>query len=79
MLIALSACEMKESETTNLQNQSSVDLNSTKFQETIDGKKTNLFTLQNEKGMQVAITNYGGRIVSWLAPDKDGNFDDIVI
>ncbi|WP_217988282.1 aldose epimerase family protein [Aliifodinibius salipaludis] len=70
---------MKESETTNLQNQSSVDLNSTKFQETINGKKTDLFTLQNEKGMKVAITNYGGRIVSWLAPDKNGEFDDIVL
>ena len=79
LLIAISACEMKESETTNLKNQSSVDLNSTKFQETINGKKTDLFTLQNERGMKVAITNYGGRIVSWLAPDKNGEFDDIVL
>lgn len=29
--------------------------------------------------MKVAITNYGGRIVSWLAPDKDGELDDIIL
>lgn len=29
--------------------------------------------------MQLAITNYGGRIVSWLAPDSNGSFDDIVL
>ncbi len=49
------------------------------FESTVQGKETALYTLQNEKGMQVAITNYGGRIVSWLAPDKNGEFDDIVL
>ncbi len=49
------------------------------FQKVIDGKKTDLFVLENRNGMKVAITNYGGRIVSWLAPDRDGNFDDIVL
>src|SRR5699024_2928832 len=33
----------------------------------------------NDRGMKVAITNYGGRIVSWLAPDTEGNYDDIVL
>ena len=54
-------------------------VNAEDFESTVQGKQTDLFTLQNEKGMQVAITNYGGRIVSWLAPDKNGNFDDIVL
>lgn len=49
------------------------------FQTTINGKKTDLFVLQNNQGMKVAITNYGGRIVSWMAPDKNGDFDDIVL
>lgn len=49
------------------------------FKSTVQGKETALYTLQNKKGMQVAITNYGGRIVSWLAPDKNGDFDDIVL
>lgn len=49
------------------------------FQTERNGKKTDLFVLENTKGMKVAITNYGGRIVSWMVPDKNGNFDDIVL
>ncbi|HLR33675.1 MAG TPA: aldose epimerase family protein, partial [Fodinibius sp.] len=49
------------------------------FRTTINGKQTDLFVLQNKKGMKVAITNYGGRIVSRLAADKKGDFDDIVL
>ncbi len=44
-----------------------------------DGKQISLHRLQNDKGMQVLITNYGGRIVSVLAPDKKGVWDDIVL
>jgi len=44
----------------------------------IDGKQTGLFTLENTHGLRVDITNFGGRIVSLLVPDKNGVFDDIV-
>lgn len=54
-------------------------VNAEDFKSTVHGKKTDLYTLQNKEGMQVAITNYGGRIVSWLAPDRNGEFDDIVL
>lgn len=60
-------------------NKSDLPVDPENFRSTIDGKETFLFVLENAKGMKVAITNYGGRIVSWLAPDKDGNFDDIVL
>ncbi|MBC8378671.1 MAG: galactose mutarotase, partial [Planctomycetes bacterium] len=33
----------------------------------------------NANGMKAAITNYGGIIVSLLAPDKDGRMDDVVL
>lgn len=56
-----------------------VPVSAESFQTTIDGKKTELFILKNDNGMQVAITNYGGRIVSWLAPDKDGEYGDVVL
>ncbi len=49
------------------------------FQSVINGKQTDLFILENSNGMKIAITNYGGRIVSWFAPDRDGNMDDIVL
>ncbi len=48
------------------------------FEQTIDGKKTDLFILKNKKNAEVAITNYGGRVVSLLVPDKDGKIIDIV-
>lgn len=49
------------------------------FRTTVNNRNINLFVLKNKKGMKVAITNYGGRIVSWMVPDKNGNFDDIVL
>ena len=49
------------------------------FQQTIDSKKTDLYVLKNSNGMQAAITNFGGRLVSLLVPDKDGRLTDVVI
>src|SRR5690606_7389239 len=43
-----------------------------------DGKKVELFTLQNKNGVVAQITNFGGRVVSLWVPDKKGNFEDIV-
>lgn len=44
-----------------------------------DGHAVDLFTLQNAAGMAVKITNYGGAIVSWTAPDRAGKYDDITL
>ena len=44
-----------------------------------DGQEVHLYTLANANGMQVGITNYGGRIVSILAPDQHGNMADVVL
>jgi aldose 1-epimerase len=48
------------------------------FQDTVDGKKVDLFILSNPT-TEVAITNYGARIVSYLVPDKEGRKTDIVV
>ena len=50
-----------------------------KFQTEVDGKKTDLFTLRNKDNMEVCITNFGGRIVSVMVPDKDGQMRDVVL
>ncbi len=42
-------------------------------------KEVDLYTLTNANGMEVDITNFGGRIVSIMVPDKDGNFQDVVL
>jgi aldose 1-epimerase len=49
------------------------------FQDTIDGKNTDLYILKNKDNVQAAITNYGGRLVSLLVPDRKGNLIDVVV
>lgn len=40
---------------------------------------TALYTLVNANGMEVCFTNFGGRIVSIMVPDKDGNMTDVCL
>lgn len=54
-------------------------LNPAKFDSTINGKTTALYTLKNANGMEVCITNYGARVVSLVVPDKDGKPTDVVL
>ena len=54
-------------------------LNPTDFVSETDGKSTALYTLTNSSGMEVCITNFGGRIVSVMVPDRDGNMRDVVL
>ncbi len=54
-------------------------LDPAKFDTTIQSKPVKLFTLKNQSGMEVCITNYGGRVVSLVVPDKDGNPTDVVL
>ena len=54
-------------------------LDPAKFDSTINGKKTALFTLKNENGMEVCITNYGARVVSLVVPDKNNQPTDVVL
>lgn len=49
------------------------------FADTRDGKSVNLYTLTNDNGMEVCVTNFGGRIVSLMAPGADGNLRDVVL
>lgn len=44
-----------------------------------NGAPTALYTLTNSNGMEVCITNFGGRIVSIMVPDKNGEFKDVVL
>lgn len=49
------------------------------FEATVDGKSTDLYVLKNSNGACVAITNYGGRIVSIVVPDKNGKPTDVAV
>lgn len=54
-------------------------LSHAKFQKQIGGKTSDLFVMTNKQGVEICVTSYGARIVSWLTPDRDGKMDDIVL
>ena len=54
-------------------------LNPDDFIDTFNDAPTALYTLTNANGMEVCITNFGGRIVSILVPDNQGQMKDVVL
>ncbi|MDR1203707.1 MAG: galactose mutarotase, partial [Tannerellaceae bacterium] len=70
---ALLACGEKKEELTLS------GLKQTDFVSMVDGKLTALFVLKNSNGAEACITNYGGRLVSVMAPDKHGKMTDVVL
>ena len=54
-------------------------LDSRNFVNEYNGQPTALYTLVNKAGMEVSITNFGGRIVSVMVPDRNGEFKDVVL
>lgn len=49
------------------------------FDTIIGQKPVCLYTLTNRQGMEACITNYGGRIVSIMVPDRTGKKQDVVL
>jgi aldose 1-epimerase len=49
------------------------------FGKMTDGRTIDLYTLTNNHGMRVAVTNYGGIVVSVVAPDRNGKPGDVVL
>ncbi len=45
----------------------------------VDGKPVFLYTLHNKNGIEVSISNYGGTVTKWMAPDKNGKKSSIVL
>ena len=72
--VALTACVSKtETEITKS------GLHRSHFEATVDNKPVQLYVLENASGMEVCATNYGGRIVSIMVPDRNGDFRDVVL
>jgi aldose 1-epimerase len=49
------------------------------FGEIGDGRIAHLYTLINDHGAEVNITNYGGIVVSLRVPDREGEMGDVVL
>lgn len=54
-------------------------LDARNFRTEVDGKQTDLYVLTNKNGMEVCLTNFGGRIVSVMVPDRNGELQDVVL
>lgn len=53
-------------------------ISKTAFDAQINGKTVSLWTLTNKGGLEMNVTNYGGKVVSLLVPDKNGKLVDVV-
>lgn len=49
------------------------------FGHTPEGEAIRLYTLTNANGLTTEIMNYGGTVVRLYVPDRNGQFDDIVL
>lgn len=56
-----------------------VKLSADSFKRTTDGQETGLYVLKNANHAEAIFTNYGGRLVSLLIPDKTGKLTDVVV
>jgi len=45
----------------------------------VEGRPVQLYTLTNDKGMRVGITNYGGIITQIVVPDRAGKMADVTL
>lgn len=54
-------------------------LDARNFRTEVDGKQTDLYVLTHKNGMEVCLTNFGGRIVSVMVPDRNGELQDVVL
>lgn len=72
--IMMAACSQKPVEELTLSG-----LNPKNFETTVNDVQTALYTLKNQAGMEVCITNFGARIVSIMVPDKNGDMQDVVL
>ncbi|WP_294081582.1 aldose epimerase family protein [Proteiniphilum sp. UBA5384] len=77
-IIAVAGCTNKQKEVPAEETTLS-GLKKSDFQAEVDGDSVSLYVLKNTNGAEVAVTNYGGRIVSVMVPDRDGNLQDVVL
>ncbi|WP_090994506.1 aldose epimerase family protein [Pedobacter insulae] len=74
LAVAFTACNSNSSTSNNDEGK-----DDSPYIASIDGKEVQLYTLKNKNGASVSITNYGGRVVSILVPDKDNKMVDVAL
>ncbi|MDI2090146.1 aldose epimerase family protein [Commensalibacter oyaizuii] len=56
-----------------------ISLREQPYGQTVDGEYVKEFILKNNNGIEVRFITYGGTITSIMAPDKNGNCENIVL
>lgn len=54
-------------------------VDSTRFDTLVNGKKTALFVLQNNKGTVLKLTNFGASMVQLIHKDRNGMYNDVIL
>ena len=72
MCVLLSCTEKKEEATLS-------GLMKSNFVSEVQGKPTALYVLKNQNGAEACVTNWGGRLVSVMVPDKNGKMTETVL
>src|SRR3546814_6963504 len=56
-----------------------IQIDTAAFVQEVDGKQVGLYFLKNKNGLEMAVTNFGAKVVALAVSDKNGNFEDIVL
>ena len=81
LALASTSCKQKEDKNKQIVKDTSpaVTIEKSDFGITQSGDLIEKYTLKNQKGMKVDIITYGGIITNWTAPDRKGNYRDVVL
>jgi len=71
--------QKEDKEANSTQKTDSVSIEKKEYGTTPAGQKVDIYTLKNQKGMEVNIMTYGGIITSLKVPNKAGVSEDVVI
>lgn len=78
LLVLFSSCHHKLKHTAEEQTASPMNITKKSFG-FLNGEEVFLFSLSNDSGFTVEITNYGGIVTSIFTPDRSNTLDDVVL
>ena len=78
-IVVMLVCSIATIFVSGLQAEAKSKMQKQSFGKTEDGQQVDLYTLTNKNGMEAAITNYGGTVVSLKVPDRNRKFEDVVL
>jgi len=58
---------------------SSLTIKTEEFGKTAKGETINLYTIKNANGVELKVSEFGATLVSLKVPDREGNFEDVIL